>query len=125
MTSQLLANSSVTKAQLRDDIPEFKSGSVVDVHYKIKDGDKERVQIFSGVVISKHRVKSLDASFTVLKNSTVGIKVERTFPLHSPFIEKVVVVGDVKRAKQSKLYHLHDWKDPIKQLKTRPVKTKA
>lgn len=123
MTNQLLRMSSVVKEQLKTDNPEFKSGTVVEVHYKIKEGAKERIQIFTGVVISRHNGEGLDATFTVLKNSTAGIKVYRTFPLHSPSVDKIVVVSSLQRAKQSKLYHLGQIKDPIKALRVKKVKS--
>jgi len=89
----------------RTDIPDFRSGDSVRVHTLIKEGDKERVQIFEGVVIGQHRGGSR-ASFTVRKIS-YGVGVERIFPLHSPRIEKVEVVarGKVRRAK---LYYLRE-----------------
>jgi len=91
------------KEQMRADIPEFKAGDTVRVHIKIKEGDKERVQVFEGVVIRKRKGK-LGATFTVKKVS-YGIGVERMFPLHSPAIEKIEVVkrGRVRRAR---LYYL-------------------
>ena len=91
------------KEQMRADIPEFKAGDTVRVHIKIKEGDKERVQVFEGVVIRKRKGK-LGATFTVRKVS-YGIGVERMFPLHSPAIEKIEVVkrGRVRRAR---LYYL-------------------
>lgn len=122
MTNQLLRKSTVVTEQLRSDVPAFKTGTVVEVHYKIIEGTKERTQIYTGVVISRHNGEGLDATFTVLKNSTAGIKVFRTFPLHSPSIVKIVVVSGLQRAKQSKLYHLADLKDPIKSLRVRKVK---
>lgn len=126
MSNQLLRKSPVITAQLREDIPEFKAGNVVEVHYKIQEGNKERIQIFKGIVIArKGGSKSMDATFTVLKNSTSAIKVERTFPLHSPMIEKIVVASNLKRAKQSKLYHLREVKDPEKSVKTKPLKIKS
>lgn len=119
MTHTKLLNSSVVKEQMKENIPQFKAGTVVKVHYKIKEGNKERVQIFEGVVISRKSGNSINAAFTVLKNSTVGIKVERTFPLHSPFIEKIEIVGDAVRAKRSKLYNIRDVKEPLKTAKTK------
>lgn len=95
----------VDQAQLRDDIPEFASGDTVKVHVKVTEGNRERVQVFQGVVIAR-RGASIRESFTVRKLS-FGVGVERTFPLHSPIIEKIEVVsrGDVRRAK---LYYLRD-----------------
>jgi large subunit ribosomal protein L19 len=123
MTNQLLRMSKVVTGQLKTDNPEFKTGTVVEVHYKIKEGTKERIQIFAGVVISRHNGAGLDATFTVLKNSTAGIKVFRTFPLHSPSVDKIVVTSSLQRAKQSKLYHLGKIKDPIKSLRVKKVKS--
>jgi large subunit ribosomal protein L19 len=88
---------------VRTDLPDFKAGDTVRVHVKIVEGDKERTQIFQGVVISK-RKGGTRATFTVRKVS-YGIGVERIFPLYSPRIEKIEVVsrGKVRRAK---LYYL-------------------
>ena len=85
--------------------PQFKAGDTVTVSYKIKEGDKERIQQFSGVVIQKKNERAT-ASFTVRKMSN-GIGVERIFPIASPFIEKIVVnkVGVVRR---SKLFYLRN-----------------
>lgn len=95
----------ITKEQLRDDIPEFRAGDNVRVHAKIVEGDRERIQIFEGVVI-KRRGRGISASYTVRKMSS-GIGVERTFPVHSPRVEKIEVTrrGKVRRAK---LYYLRD-----------------
>jgi large subunit ribosomal protein L19 len=89
--------------QMRGDIPGFKPGDTVKVHARIKEGEKERIQVFQGVVIRK-RKGNTGATFTVRKVS-YGIGVERIFPLHSPNIDKVEVVtrGSVRR---SRLYYL-------------------
>ena len=91
------------KEQMRVDVPDFRPGDTVRVHIKIKEGDKERVQIFEGVVIRKKKGK-MGATFTVRKVS-YGIGVERIFPLHSPVIEKIEVIkrGRIRRAR---LYYL-------------------
>jgi len=125
MSNLLLQTSSVIQDQKRTDLPEFKTGCVVEVHYKIKEGDKERIQVFTGVVIKRHAGNSLDATFSVLKNSTNGVKVIRTFPLHSPWIEKIVLVSPLQRARRSKLYYLKSVKEPIKALRVKPVKVKS
>ena len=93
----------IEKEQMRFDLPYFKPGDTVKVHVKIREGDKERIQVFQGVVIKK-RKGAASASFTVRKVS-YGIGVERIFPLHSPNIDKVEVVfrGRVRR---SRLYYL-------------------
>ena len=125
MTYQILLKSPVVQAQLRTDIPDFRAGTLVSVHYKITEGNKERIQIFSGIVIDRHGGTSLDATFTVLKNATAGVKVTRTFPLHSPHIEKITLDSPLQRTKQAALDYLHTQKDPIKVARTRPLKAKA
>ena len=89
----------------RTDVPELRSGDSVRVHTLIKEGDKERVQIFEGVVIGQHRGGSR-ASFTVRKIS-YGVGVERIFPLHTPRIEKVEIVSH-GRVRRARLYYLRD-----------------
>ena len=91
--------------QLKKEVLQFSVGDTVRVHAKIKEGTRERIQIFEGTVLKKQGGSSR-ATFTVRKNSN-GIGVEKTWPLHSPFVEKVEVVrlGKVRRAK---LYYLRD-----------------
>jgi len=91
------------KEQMRSDIPDFRPGDTVKVHARIKEGEKERIQVFQGVVIRK-RKGNTGATFTVRKVS-YGIGVEKIFPLHSPSLDKVEVVtrGKVRRAR---LYYL-------------------
>ena len=93
----------VTKSQLKKDIPFFRTGSTVRVHVKIKEGDKSRIQVFEGLVITRSG-GGINEMFTVRKISN-QIGVERTFPLHSPIIDKMEVVrhGKVRR---NKLYYL-------------------
>ncbi len=93
----------VTKSQLKSDIPFFRTGSTVRVHVKIKEGDKSRIQVFEGLVIARQG-GGVSEMFTVRKISN-QIGVERTFPLHSPIIDKIEVVrhGKVRR---NKLYYL-------------------
>ena len=95
----------VDAAQLRDDIPEFRAGDTLDVHMKVIEGSKSRVQVFRGVVI-KRQGSGIRETFTVRKVS-FGIGVERTIPVHSPNIDKIEVLsrGKVRRAK---LYYLRD-----------------
>ena len=85
--------------QLRDDLTDFRVGDTVRVHGKIKEGNRERIQVFEGIVL-KRQGGSSRATFTVRKNSN-GIGVEKTWPLHSPNIEKIEVIrrGKVRRAK--------------------------
>ncbi len=89
----------IEDAQLKAEKPEFNIGDTVRVHARIKEGNRERIQVFEGVVI-KSQGGSSRATFTVRKNSN-GIGVEKTWPLHSPKIEKVEVIrrGKVRRAK--------------------------
>lgn len=89
----------IEKEQLRNDITPFNIGDTVRVMVKVKEGDKERIQAYEGVVIAK-KGSSVRETFTVRRVS-FGIGVERTFPLHSPRIDKIIVVrkGKVKRAK--------------------------
>ncbi len=95
----------VEQQQLRDDIPSFGPGDTLKVHVRVVEGNRQRVQIFEGVVI-RRQGGGIRETFTVRKLS-FGVGVERTFPMHSPIIEKVDVVtrGDVRRAK---LYYLRD-----------------
>ena len=97
--------SELEQAYLRSDVPEFRAGDTVKVHVRVVEGDKERIQIFEGVVISR-RGSGTRESFTVRKISG-GIGVERVFPLHGPVIDKIEVVrrGRVRRAK---LYYLRN-----------------
>ena len=103
----------VERSQLTER-PRMKSGDTVRVHVKIKEGDKERVQVFEGTVIGQHR-GGLRASFTVRKVSA-GQGVERIFPLHSPVIQKVEVVRSA-RVRRSKLYFLRDLKGKAARMK--------
>ncbi|MGI6510941.1 MAG: 50S ribosomal protein L19 [Catenisphaera adipataccumulans] len=89
----------ITKSQLKSDIPEFRTGSTVRVHVRIKEGNKSRIQVFEGVVIERSG-GGISETFTVRKMSS-GIGVERKFPLHSPVIDHIEVVrnGKVRRNK--------------------------
>lgn len=95
----------IEAAQLKENVPVFNVGDTVKVYGKIKEGNRERIQVFEGTVIKKQGGSSR-ATFTVRKNSN-GVGVEKTWPLHSPNVEKVEVVrqGKVRRAK---LYYLRD-----------------
>ena len=96
----------VEKAQLTER-PQMKSGDTVKVHVKVREGDKERIQIFEGIVIGMHR-GGTRASFTVRKVS-FGQGVERIFPLHSPIIDKIEVLRTAK-VRRAKLYFLRELK---------------
>jgi len=95
----------VAAQSLRTDIPEFRAGDTLDVHVKVIEGSRSRVQVFKGVCI-KVQGSGVGRTFTVRKVS-FGVGVERTFPLHTPAIDKIEVVtrGDVRRAK---LYYLRN-----------------
>jgi large subunit ribosomal protein L19 len=94
---------SIERAQIRADIPRFKAGDTVRVHFKVIEGQRARIQVFEGIVLKRQGAGARE-SFTVRKQS-FGVGVERTFPLHSPKIERIEVaaIGDVNRAK---LYYL-------------------
>lgn len=104
----------IEDAQLRD-VPKFRAGDTVKVHFRIREGEKERVQIFQGVIIRRTR-GSVRASFTVRKVS-YGVGVERIFPTHSPRVEKIEIIarGHVRRAR---LYYLRDLRGKKARLRT-------
>ncbi|NNL76132.1 MAG: 50S ribosomal protein L19 [Desulfobacterales bacterium] len=106
----------IEREHVRMDLPDFGPGDTVKVHVKIKEGEKERIQAFQGVVISK-RKGSTNATFTVRKVS-YGIGVERIFPLHSPIIGKIEVIarGRVRRAK---IYYLRKLRGKAARIKER------
>jgi large subunit ribosomal protein L19 len=91
------------RAQVRDDLPQFKAGDTVRVHFNVIEGQRKRIQVFEGIVLKRQGAGARE-TFTVRKQS-FGVGVERTFPLHSPKIDRIEVtaVGDVNRAK---LYYL-------------------
>ena len=104
----------VEKPEMRTDLPTFRIGDAIRVHVRIKEGDKERIQIFEGIVIARKNA-DLRSMFTVRKTS-FGQGVERIFPLHSPIIDKLEVIrkGRVRRAK---LYYLRDLKGKAAKIK--------
>jgi large subunit ribosomal protein L19 len=106
------------QAVVRNEIPSFKSGDTVAVHYKIREGNKERVQLYQGVVIQRNGVGA-NETFTVRKMSN-GVGVERIFPINSPNIEKVEVVnfGKVRRAK---LFYLRELTGKAARIKSKRV----
>ena len=116
---------SIEQRQLRKDIPRFKAGDTVRVHFQVIEGTRRRVQVFEGVVI-KRQGSGARETFTVRKQS-FGVGVERTFPVHSPKIEKIEVgaVGDVNRAK---LYYLREKvgkKARVRELRQTPAQVAA
>jgi len=104
----------ITQEQLRTDLPEFRPGDTVRVHVKVVEGNRERIQVFEGVVI-KRRGAGISETFTVRKVS-YGVGVERTFPVHTPKIAKLEVVrrGKVRRAK---LYYLRQLRGKAARIK--------
>jgi len=104
----------IEEEQMKTDLPSFRSGDTVRVHVRVKEVEKERIQVFEGVVIKKKKGGSR-ASLTVRKIS-YGVSVERIFPLHSPIIEKIEVVqrGKVRR---SRLYYLRGLKGKAARIK--------
>ncbi|MHB9003782.1 MAG: 50S ribosomal protein L19 [Coriobacteriia bacterium] len=95
----------IEQQQIRDDLPAFQVGDNVKVHYRVVEGARERIQIFQGVIIRRHGASNRE-TFTVRKVS-FGVGVERTFPVHSPKIANVEIVGRGK-VRRSKLYFLRD-----------------
>lgn len=96
---------SIEHEQLKNKIPELKIGNTVRVHVRIKEGNKERIQVFEGIIIKKQG-GGVNATFTVRRIS-YGVGVEKTFLVHSPMVEKVEVVR-VGKARRAKLYYLRD-----------------
>src|SRR5918998_6331650 len=116
---------SIEQRQLRKDVPKFKAGDTVRVHFQVIEGTRRRVQVFEGIVI-KRQGSGARETFTVRKQS-FGVGVERTFPVHSPKIEKIEVaaIGDVNRAK---LYYLRGKvgkKARVRELRPAPGAVKA
>ena len=112
---------SIEREQMRKDIPDFKPGDTVRAHVKVVEGTRERSQAFEGVVI-RRRSGGLNENFTIRRISANGIGVERTFPLHSPRLDKIEVVryGKVRRAK---LYYLRGLTGRAARIKERRPKT--
>ena len=106
----------IDQANLRTDVPDFAPGDTLKVHVRVVEGSKERVQVFQGVVIRRQN-GGIHETFTVRKLS-YGVGVERTFPVHSPIIDKIEVFtrGDVRRAK---LYYLRNLRGKAAKIKER------
>ena len=104
----------IDAASLRSDVPDFRAGDTLNVHVKVIEGTRSRVQVFKGVVIRRHG-GGVGETFTVRKVS-FGVGVERTFPVHTPVIDKIEVLarGDVRRAK---LYYLRDLRGKAAKIK--------
>lgn len=116
MTSLGQALAAVNASLLRSDIPSFSIGDTVRVHAKIVEGNKERVQVFEGLVLKRSKGTHADATFTVRKVS-YNIGVERTFPLHSPRIEKIELVTRAK-VRRSRLFYLRPLRGKATRMKT-------
>jgi large subunit ribosomal protein L19 len=116
----------INAASLRSDVPEFRAGDTLKVHVKVIEGTRSRVQVFQGVVIRRHG-GGIGETFTVRKIS-FGVGVERTFPVHTPVIDKIEVMtrGDVRRAK---LYYLRGLRGKAAKIREKrdsiPTKTSA
>jgi len=111
------------RAQERKDIPEIRTGYAVRVHQKIKEGDKQRIQIFEGLVIARKHGQGINSTITVRKVSG-GFGVERIFPVHSPVIEKIEVVRKHK-VRRAKLYYIREKsakETRLKEIKDKPAK---
>jgi large subunit ribosomal protein L19 len=104
----------IEREQMRTDIPHLRPGDKLRVHYRIKEGDKVRIQVFEGVLIAQKR-GGMRASITVRKVS-FGVGVERIFPTHSPLIEKIEVVSH-SRVRRAKLYYLRGRRGKAARLK--------
>ncbi|HEX4655313.1 MAG TPA: 50S ribosomal protein L19 [Mycobacteriales bacterium] len=113
---------SIDAASLRSDVPAFRPGDTVKVHVRVVEGNRERIQVFQGVVI-RRQGGGVRETFTVRKVS-FGVGVERTFPVHSPIVDHIEVVtrGDVRRAK---LYYLRDLRGKKAKIKEKRDTTPA
>jgi large subunit ribosomal protein L19 len=109
---------SLENEQLRVDIPNFKTGDTIKVFARIKEGDKERIQLFQGFVLRKRNGKT-GATFTVRKIS-YGVGVERIFPLHSPTIDRIEIVSRGK-VRQGRLYYMRALKGKASRIKEKRV----
>ena len=109
----------IERENMRFDIPEFRPGDTVSVYIRIIEGTKERVQIFKGTVIRRKR-GTMGASFTVRKVSH-GVGVEKTFPMHSPRLEKIVVESRGK-VRRSRLYYLRELRGKAARIKERGIR---
>jgi large subunit ribosomal protein L19 len=115
-TSLTQALAAIHGSALRYDLPNFKIGDTVRVHAKIVEGNKERVQVFEGIILKRSKGNHSDATFTVRKVS-YNVGVERTFPVHSPRIEKIEVVSRAK-VRRSRLFYLRPLRGKAARMKT-------
>jgi large subunit ribosomal protein L19 len=124
-TTDMKTLDAVDAASLKTDLPDFRAGDTVKVYVKVVEGNKTRVQLFQGVVIARSG-SGVSETFTVRKVS-YGVGVERTFPLHTPIIEKLEIAsrGDVRRAKLYYLRDLRGKKAKIRERRENVVKTEG
>lgn len=113
------ALSLVESRQLRDNLPEFRAGDTVRVHVRIREGEKERIQAFEGVVLRRHNA-GIRSTFTVRKVS-YSVGVERIFVLHSPMIERIEVVRE-GRVRQARIYYLRALRGKAARIRARNLK---
>ncbi|SKA64567.1 50S ribosomal protein L19 [Desulfobaculum bizertense] len=106
----------IESEHLRLDLPDFKPGDTVKVHQRIIEGEKERIQVFQGVVLRK-RKGTTDSTFTVRKISD-GVGVERIYPMNSPYIERIEVLSEGK-VRRSRMYYLRDRKGKAARIKSK------
>lgn len=120
MPAMRTALEEIEREQARSDVPDFRPGDTVKVHVRVVEGNRSRVQVFQGTVI-RRQGGGIRETFTVRKVS-FGVGVERTFPVHSPVIDKIEVIrrGDVRRAK---LYYLRSRRGKAARIKERRIKT--
>ncbi|MEK7510379.1 MAG: 50S ribosomal protein L19 [Patescibacteria group bacterium] len=116
MTTQL---DTFPKPHLKTNLPDIRPGYTVKVYQKIKEGDKERLQVFQGIVIARKHGKGVNATITVRKISQ-GIGVERIFPIHSPTIEKIEIEKHAK-VRRAKLYYLREAKGKKARLRAKEI----
>jgi large subunit ribosomal protein L19 len=107
------------KAQLKTGLPDIRPGYTVKIHQKIKEKDKDRIQVFEGLVLAKKHGKGISSMITVRK-AVAGVGVEKTFPIHSPIIDKIELVKRGK-ARRAKLYYLREAKGRKARLKHKEI----
>ena len=112
MTTEL---ETFTQTQLKKEVSDIRPGDTVRIHQKIKEGDKERIQVFEGLVLARKHGKGISATITV-RRIISGIGVERIFPIHSPVIEKIEILKKAK-VRRAKLYYLRTAKGKKARLK--------
>ena len=103
---------------IRLDMPDFKGGDTVKVHYRIIEGEKERIQVFQGAVLRRRR-GTTNATFTVRKISD-GVGVERIFPVNSPFIDRVEIISEGK-VRRSRIYYLRNLRGKAARIKSKQI----